>query len=167
VKLEVRDLRQPERVHIREAKGNKERYVPLPTTMLLELREWWKTHRHRRGAVAGAAPVALGMPTLRALHACARRLAAPARAGSAAVRGISMMSVGPRFWPDERRCAVRAASGSCVALRGKPRRHSLRRRQHGGGAGPTTAPRHPAHRRRASSGWAFPPVAVPRLTQSA
>jgi site-specific recombinase XerD len=53
VKLEVRDLRQPERVHIREAKGNKERYVPLPTTMLLELRAWWKTHRHPRWLFPG------------------------------------------------------------------------------------------------------------------
>src|SRR5688572_20781671 len=30
VTLEVRDLREPGRLHLREAKGNKERYVPLP-----------------------------------------------------------------------------------------------------------------------------------------
>lgn len=48
VKLEVRDLREPGRVHIREAKGNKERHVPLPPVMLYELRHFWKTHRHPR-----------------------------------------------------------------------------------------------------------------------
>jgi integrase/recombinase XerD len=53
VTLEVRDLREPGRVHIREAKGNKERYVPLPPTMLQELREWWKTHRHPRWIFPG------------------------------------------------------------------------------------------------------------------
>ena len=46
VKLEVRDLRQPEWVHIREAKGRRERYVPLPPMLLPELRAWWRTHRH-------------------------------------------------------------------------------------------------------------------------
>ena len=49
VQLEVGDLRQPERVHIRaHAKGHKERQVPLPAAMLQELREFWKTHRHPR-----------------------------------------------------------------------------------------------------------------------
>ncbi|MBI2511208.1 MAG: site-specific integrase [Opitutae bacterium] len=48
VNLEVRDLREPGRVHIREAKGNKERCVPLPEAMRAELRAWWKTHRHPR-----------------------------------------------------------------------------------------------------------------------
>ena len=48
VNLEVRDLREPGRIHIREAKGNKERHVPLPPTLLQELRAFWKTHRHPR-----------------------------------------------------------------------------------------------------------------------
>jgi integrase len=34
------------RIHIREAKGGKDRYVPLPATMLASLREFGKTHRH-------------------------------------------------------------------------------------------------------------------------
>jgi hypothetical protein len=34
------------RIHIRQAKGGKDRYVPLLTTMLTSLREFWKTHRH-------------------------------------------------------------------------------------------------------------------------
>jgi len=34
------------RVHIRNAKGNKDRLVPLPAKTLLVLREFWKVHRH-------------------------------------------------------------------------------------------------------------------------
>jgi site-specific recombinase XerD len=51
--LEVRDLREPGRVHLRETKGRKERYVPLPETMRGELRAWWKTHRHPRWLFPG------------------------------------------------------------------------------------------------------------------
>lgn len=53
VKLEVGDLSQPERVHLREAKGNKDRYVPLPAAMLAELRAYWKTHRHPKYVFPG------------------------------------------------------------------------------------------------------------------
>ena len=53
VTLEVNDLREPGRIHIREAKGNKERYVPLPETMRAELRAWWRTHRHPRWVFPG------------------------------------------------------------------------------------------------------------------
>lgn len=53
VSLEVRDLREPGRVQIREAKGNKERHVPLPGAMRQELRAWWKTHRHPRWLFPG------------------------------------------------------------------------------------------------------------------
>jgi site-specific recombinase XerD len=52
-RLEVRDLREPGRIHIREAKGNKERYVPLPPAMLQELRAFWKTHRHPKWIFPG------------------------------------------------------------------------------------------------------------------
>jgi site-specific recombinase XerD len=48
VKVEVGDLRGGERVHVREAKGGKDRYVPLPPAMVAELRAFWKTHRHPR-----------------------------------------------------------------------------------------------------------------------
>lgn len=34
------------RVHIRDAKGNKDRLVPLPTNTLNVLRRFWKVHRH-------------------------------------------------------------------------------------------------------------------------
>lgn len=46
LRLEVGDIQQGTRLWIRRTKGNKERYVPLPAAMLLELRAWWKTHRH-------------------------------------------------------------------------------------------------------------------------
>jgi len=53
VTLEVADLREPGRIHIREAKGNKERYVPLPEAMRAELRAFWRTHRHPRWIFPG------------------------------------------------------------------------------------------------------------------
>lgn len=53
VTLEVRDLREPGRIHIREAKGNKERHVPLPERMREELRVFWKTHRHPKWLFPG------------------------------------------------------------------------------------------------------------------
>ena len=53
VTLEVADLREPGRIHIREAKGNKERCVPLPEAMRAELRAWWRTHRHPRWIFPG------------------------------------------------------------------------------------------------------------------
>lgn len=34
------------RVHIRDAKGNKDRLVPLPETTLHILKDFWKVHRH-------------------------------------------------------------------------------------------------------------------------
>lgn len=47
VKLTVGDIRQEGTVlAIRGAKGGKDRMVPLPQGMLLELRAWWKQHRH-------------------------------------------------------------------------------------------------------------------------
>jgi site-specific recombinase XerD len=33
-------------VHVHHGKGAKDRYVPLPTTTLAALREYWATHRH-------------------------------------------------------------------------------------------------------------------------
>ena len=53
VKVEVGDLRGGERVHVRQAKGNKDRYVPLPPAMTEELRAYWRTHRHPRWVFPG------------------------------------------------------------------------------------------------------------------
>lgn len=46
LRLQVGDIQQGTRLWVRRTKGNKERYVPLPHAMLLELRAWWKTHQH-------------------------------------------------------------------------------------------------------------------------
>jgi site-specific recombinase XerD len=35
-------------VHLRNAKGGKDRMVPLPKPVLFALRDYWKTHRHER-----------------------------------------------------------------------------------------------------------------------
>ena len=49
VALEVRDIDGAEgRVHIRDGKGGRQRFVPLPKSILLELRAYWVTHRHPR-----------------------------------------------------------------------------------------------------------------------
>lgn len=49
VALEVRDIQSAEgRLHIRDGKGGKQRYVPLPAAILPMLRAYWKTHRHPR-----------------------------------------------------------------------------------------------------------------------
>jgi site-specific recombinase XerD len=49
VSLGVRDIfgrQNPPRLHIRNAKGGKDRYVPLASAMVEELRAWWRTHRN-------------------------------------------------------------------------------------------------------------------------
>jgi site-specific recombinase XerD len=47
--LEVSDIDAARKlVHVHRGKGAKDRMIPLPTTTLLLLREYWKTHRHPR-----------------------------------------------------------------------------------------------------------------------
>jgi integrase/recombinase XerD len=49
VSLEVKDIlgrQSPPRLHIRNAKGGKDRYVPVALAMVEELRAWWRTHRN-------------------------------------------------------------------------------------------------------------------------
>ena len=51
-RIEVRDLHetrgQHPRLHVRNGKGGKDRYVPLGPSMVEELRTWWRSHRHPR-----------------------------------------------------------------------------------------------------------------------
>jgi site-specific recombinase XerD len=48
VRLQVRDIdSQRNMLHIHHAKGNKERYVPVPEACLKMLRLHWKTHRNQ------------------------------------------------------------------------------------------------------------------------
>jgi len=37
----------PPRLHIKNAKGGKDRYVPIAAGMVEELRQWWRTHRNQ------------------------------------------------------------------------------------------------------------------------
>ncbi len=61
--LKVRDIdAHRKRVHIRAAKGNKDRFVPLPDTTLTVLRRFWSVHRNpvwlfpnRKGGLKGSA----------------------------------------------------------------------------------------------------------------
>ena len=49
VALEVRDIDATQgRLHVRDGKGGKQRFVPLPAALLPELRAYWATHRHPR-----------------------------------------------------------------------------------------------------------------------
>lgn len=43
---EVLGRQSPPRLHIRNAKGGKDRYVPVAPAMVEELRGWWRTHRN-------------------------------------------------------------------------------------------------------------------------
>lgn len=62
LRLEVGDIdASRQRVHIRDAKGNKDRLVPLPAATLDLLRRFWQVHRHpvllfpnRHGGLNGA-----------------------------------------------------------------------------------------------------------------
>jgi integrase len=49
--LEVADIHgreQTPRLHIRNSKGAKDRYVPIARAMVQRLRHWWRVHRHPR-----------------------------------------------------------------------------------------------------------------------
>jgi len=62
LRLEVGDIdADRQRVHIRDAKGNKDRFVPLPAATLVLLRRFWAVHLHpvllfpnRRGGLKAA-----------------------------------------------------------------------------------------------------------------
>jgi site-specific recombinase XerD len=49
-------------LHIRGAKGHKERYVPLPVETLGKLRTYWLTHHHREWLFPGHQPHTRGRP---------------------------------------------------------------------------------------------------------
>src|ERR1041385_6061222 len=51
VSIQVPDIHgheNPLRLHIRNGKGGKDRYVPIAPAMVQELRRWWRTHRNPR-----------------------------------------------------------------------------------------------------------------------
>ncbi len=49
VHLEIGDIKGADhRIHVRNGKGGRDRMVPLPESMLVRLREFWRTHRNKR-----------------------------------------------------------------------------------------------------------------------
>jgi integrase/recombinase XerD len=51
VRIEVKDIHgreNPPRLHVRNGKGGKDRYVPITSAMVEELRQWWRTHQNPR-----------------------------------------------------------------------------------------------------------------------
>jgi len=42
----IRGRENPPRLHIRNGKGGKDRFVPIAAPMVEELRQWWRTHRN-------------------------------------------------------------------------------------------------------------------------
>jgi integrase/recombinase XerD len=49
VSIRVRDIHgrdNPPRLHIRNGKGGKDRYVPIAPAMVDELRQWWRRHQN-------------------------------------------------------------------------------------------------------------------------
>jgi integrase/recombinase XerD len=52
VRIELRDIHESRgphpRLHVRNGKGGKDRYVPMSPSMVAELREWWRLHQNRK-----------------------------------------------------------------------------------------------------------------------
>ncbi len=51
VAIEVKDIHgrnDPPRLHIRNGKGGKDRYVPIAPAMVEELRQWWRAHQNSK-----------------------------------------------------------------------------------------------------------------------
>jgi integrase/recombinase XerD len=51
VQIQIADIHgkeNPPRLHVRNGKGGKDRFVPLTAAMAEELRTFWRTHRHQR-----------------------------------------------------------------------------------------------------------------------
>jgi integrase/recombinase XerD len=49
VRIALKDIHgreNPPRLHVKNGKGGKDRYVPLAPEMVQQLREWWKTHQN-------------------------------------------------------------------------------------------------------------------------
>ncbi len=44
---DIHGREKPPRLHIKNAKGGKDRYVPIAPDMVEELRQWWRTHGNR------------------------------------------------------------------------------------------------------------------------
>lgn len=50
-RIEIKDIHgreKPPRLHVKNGKGGKDRYVPIAPAMVQELRQWWRTHQNPR-----------------------------------------------------------------------------------------------------------------------
>ena len=64
VHLQVADINSDRGLlHIRQGKGNKDRYVPLPERTLMLLREYWASHRHPIWLFPAATPMGVSPTT--------------------------------------------------------------------------------------------------------
>ena len=83
VSLDPHDIcgrENPPRLHIKNAKGGKDRSVPIALGMVEELRQWWRTHGNRRwlfpaqqsGVPAGEATKCMATGSAQAAFAAAR-----------------------------------------------------------------------------------------------
>src|SRR6266403_4779715 len=66
VRIEVKDIHvreNPPRLHVKNGKGGKDRYVPISAAMVEELRQWWRTHQKSEISVSYSRP-RLGRPHL-------------------------------------------------------------------------------------------------------
>jgi len=62
VRLKVADIDSERMVlHVRQGKGGKDRYVPLPKQTLALLRQQWSSHRHRQWLFPGRPPCGLAV----------------------------------------------------------------------------------------------------------
>ena len=65
VHLQVGDIdSQRMMLHVHQGKGAKDRYVPLPQQTLLQLRHYWRVHRHPRWLFPGNPPPGQAMATI-------------------------------------------------------------------------------------------------------
>lgn len=59
---DIHGRENPPRLHVKNAKGGKDRYVPIAAGMVEELRQWWKTHRNPNWLFPGPGRPAAAQP---------------------------------------------------------------------------------------------------------
>jgi site-specific recombinase XerD len=78
---DIHGRENPPRVHIKNAKGGKDRYVPIAAGMVQELRHWWRTHQNRhwlfpaqqKGSSAASAQSCMRVSSVQEAFALARQ----------------------------------------------------------------------------------------------
>jgi site-specific recombinase XerD len=78
---DIHGRENPPRLHIKNAKGGKDRYVPIAAGMVEELRQWWRSHHNRcwlfpaeqKGLPAGTATRCMQIASVQEAFALARQ----------------------------------------------------------------------------------------------